>query len=201
MERATEAAQALGLPEMVAACDSFRAFMELAAGEPEAARVALLRCDANCASRNDRGNRASIQAMLALTHEMLGNRTAALESLRWLEELGSPESSPRCSHIAPRARLALAEQEPAEAERWARSAVEHALRTDWLIVQADARLDLAMILSELGHHDDAHAEAEAALGLFHAKGSVPGAKRAQALLGVGFELDRLGSSRTECRSS
>lgn len=183
-ERATEAAHALGLPEMVAACDSFRAFMELDAGEPEAALEALLRCDSNLASRNDHGNRSSIQAMLALTHELLGNRAAARDSLRWLEQLGSPEEFTHVLTRRVQARLALADQEPTDAERWARSAVEHALRTDWLILQADARLDLAMVLSELGHHDEARAEAEAALRLFQAKGSRPGAERAQAQLSV-----------------
>jgi DNA-binding SARP family transcriptional activator len=197
-ELALEAAQALGLPEMSAACDSFRAFMELDAGEPEAALVALQRCDANLASRNDHGNRSSIQAMLALTHELLGNRAAAVASLRWLEELGSPEEFTHVLTHRVRARLALSDRETAEAERWARSAVEHALRTDWLILQANARLDLAMILSGLGHHDEADKEAQAALGLFQAKGSRPGVMRAQALLGR--QVDEPGSPASNHRT-
>jgi tetratricopeptide (TPR) repeat protein len=183
-QRATDAARALGLPELLAACDSFRAFMELDAGEPEAALEALLRCDANLAARNDRGNRSSIQAMLAHTYELLGDSDSALAALQWLDELGSPEVFNDVVKQRVRGRLALAAGRRAGAERCARAAVEEALRSDWPTLQADARLDLARVLSALGRHEQASAEAGAALELFEGKGSVPGAARARALLGA-----------------
>ncbi len=182
--QAMDAARALGLPEVMGACQQSHAFIELDAGEPEAALEVLLSCDADLAARNDSGNRSSIQAMLAYTYALLGEPAPALECLRWLDELNSPELFNYVFAERARARLALDDGEAVAAERWARSAVGHAAPTDWVVLQADARLDLARVISALGRHDQAADEARAALDLFRAKGSVPGERRARALLGA-----------------
>ena len=85
----------------------------------------LLSCDADLAARNDSGNRSSIQAMLAYTHALLGEPAPALECLRWLDELNSPELFNYVFAERARSRLALDDGEAVAAERWARSAVGH----------------------------------------------------------------------------
>jgi hypothetical protein len=78
--------------------------------------------------------------------------------------------------------LALANGDPAAAERWARSAVQAALKTDFVVVQAEAKLGLARVMSTLGRRKEAKGHAGAALELFRVKGDLPGAGAAQALL-------------------
>jgi hypothetical protein len=86
-----------------------------------------------------------------------------------------------------RARLALADGDSETAERWARSAVDHASRTDDIVDQANTRLDLARVLAALERPEDATSEASAALDLFLTKGDRPGTNQARAL------LDELGA--------
>jgi hypothetical protein len=81
-----------------------------------------------------------------------------------------------------RARLALGEAEKDAAEKWARSAVELSLPTDYVVIQGNAELELAHVLSTFGQTDDAAAEAAKALDLFQSKGDRPGADRARALI-------------------
>ncbi|MGA2929679.1 MAG: hypothetical protein ABSG43_27565, partial [Solirubrobacteraceae bacterium] len=65
-----------------------------------------------------------------------------------------------------RARLACAAGDSDAAERWARSAVEHALLSDNTVLQADATLNFARVLFKIGQGDDATTQAHAALDLF-----------------------------------
>jgi hypothetical protein len=81
-----------------------------------------------------------------------------------------------------RARLALSEDNPQAALRWARSAVANASRIDSLEVRADAALDLARVLEAVGQRGRAVREARAALALFTEKGHRPGIGNARALL-------------------
>jgi hypothetical protein len=81
-----------------------------------------------------------------------------------------------------RARLALSSGECEAAERWARSAVEHAFSTDWVGEQADAQLGLARVLSACGQSGDAARKARAALELFEQKGDRPGVRLAGDLI-------------------
>jgi len=81
-----------------------------------------------------------------------------------------------------RARLALAEGDAAQAERWARSAVQFASETDFLGFQADARLVLAEVLAGTGKVAEAGAEAATALELYGLKADRPGADAARQLL-------------------
>ena len=69
-----------------------------------------------------------------------------------------------------------------EAERWARSALEYALRTDFIVPQGETRLDLARVLEAAGRPDEAAVEARAALELFEHKGDQPRTAEARTFL-------------------
>lgn len=81
-----------------------------------------------------------------------------------------------------RARLAVASGDHRGAESWARTAAQHALRTDNIILQADAKLALASVLSTIGQREEAVFDVRDALGQYQIKGEVPGADRARTLL-------------------
>lgn len=72
-----------------------------------------------------------------------------------------------------RARLALAEGDGEAAENWARSAAGYASLTDDMTEQANAKLDLARILTALERPEAAIPEARAACDLFLIKGDRP----------------------------
>lgn len=76
----------------------------------------------------------------------------------------------------------MAAGDSAAAERWARSAVRHALNTDFLVVQADVKLGAGRVLAASGHMDDARAEMQSALSLYEEKGDVPGTQKARTAL-------------------
>jgi hypothetical protein len=162
--------------------------IELSAGDLSAAREALLRGDAVLAEVGETYFRCTTQAMLARVYELSGDEDDARAALEVAEQWSAPGDAINyaITHEV-RARLALASGERDMAERWARSALDHALRTDWVGVQADARLGLARVLSACGRAAEAAREARAALDLFDRKGDRPGSCVARAL------LDELGA--------
>jgi DNA-binding SARP family transcriptional activator/class 3 adenylate cyclase len=181
--RAIEGHHALGLHETAAGTEVGLAITELSAGQPDAALAALLRSDAILSELGERSYRSTTQAMLARTHELRGDREAAIGAIILAEELGSPDDLLNKVIIARvRARLAVASGDYPGAESWARSAVQHALRTDNIILQADAKLALASVLSTIGQREEAVLDARDALGQYQIKGEVPGADRARTLL-------------------
>jgi tetratricopeptide (TPR) repeat protein len=183
IQRAIDGFYALGMPQHVAGCEQDLANTELAAGHPAAALAALLRSDEILAQRGERSYRGTTQALLAQTHELIGNHQAALAALDLVDELDPREDVLDHAITHPvRARLALAAGDSDAAERWARSAVEHALLTDNTVLQADATLNLARVLSTIGQRDNATSQARAALDLFLSKGDKPGAEKTHALL-------------------
>jgi tetratricopeptide (TPR) repeat protein len=181
--RAIDGFAALGLRTEAASSTQLLARIELSAGDLDAAREALLEGDAALADVGETYFRCTTQAMLARVYELSGERDAARAALELAEQLTAPGDAINyaITHEV-RARLALESSEHQAAERWARSAVEHALRTDWVGVQADARLALAQVLSACGNPADAAREARAALELFDHKGDGPGIAVARALL-------------------
>jgi hypothetical protein len=157
--------------------------IELAASDLGAARDALLLGDAALAEVGETYFRCTTQAMLARVYELSGDEHAARGALELAEGLSAPGDAINyaITHEV-RARLALRSGDCEEAERWARSAVQHALCTDWVGVQADARVGLASVLSACGRPGEAVREAHAALELFDHKGDRPGAEVARALM-------------------
>ena len=157
--------------------------MEVQAGEPERALAALQEGDQILAELGERSFRSSIQAMLAVVLASLGETDAALCAIDVAEQLGDPhdEFTHSTTHLA-RARLALAAADSRTAERWARSAVDHASQMDSPITQGDAQLELAQALRARGSKHHAIAAAHAALELFTGKGDQPRTRQAQDLL-------------------
>jgi class 3 adenylate cyclase len=182
-EQATDAYRALGMRLMQNASRQVLAEIELEAGNLDAARALFLEVDPFCASVGERGYRSTIQALLALVEEKLGNREDAQDAIELSDELSAPEDVINCAIThGVRARLALADGDAEAAERWARSAVHYAFVTDFPQTQGQAKLVLADVLKALGRGAEATAEARAALDLFTAKGDRPGAEQARTLL-------------------
>jgi tetratricopeptide (TPR) repeat protein len=174
---------ALGMPVRAAVFSDIRVEIEFSAGNPAAALEALQWADARLAQHGERANRSTVQAYLAEAHELLGDPDAARVAIALADELTAPDDvvNYAITH-AVRARLALAQGDGAAAERWARSAVEYALGTEFVWDQARARLNLAQVLRLLGRPEDAATEVRAALDLHELKGDRPRAKLARALL-------------------
>ena len=167
--------------------------LELWLGEPAAALEALQRSDAIFARLGERLTRSTTQAFLAHAHWRLGNADAASAAIRVAEELGGTDDvGTMIETHRLRAEMALAGGDREAAERWARSAVDHALSTDGIVDQATTRLDLARVLGALARHHEAISEAQTALELFEAKQDRPGAERTRALL-----VDLQAASSTE----
>lgn len=159
------------------------AHVELAAGNPAAARAVLLEADAILAESGDRGRRSTNQALLAVAHELLGERDAAVAATELAEALSGEDDLINFVITYPvRARLALADGDHAAAERWARAAVEYAARTDFVLEQGASKLELAQVLRASGRPKEPAAEARDALKLFEAKGDQPDAAKARGLL-------------------
>ena len=78
--------------------------------------------------------------------------------------------------------MALAGGDGEAAERWARSAVDHAFAPDAVVDQASSKLAPARVLAGLERPEEAVAEARAALELFLTRGDRPGANQTRALL-------------------
>jgi class 3 adenylate cyclase len=157
--------------------------IELWADNPSGALAALLEADAILADVGERGYRSTNQALLALAYGQLDERDAARAAIELAESLGAPEDLATYTQ-ASRARvvIALAEGKLAEAERWARTAVGQASKSDLIGLQGETRLDLARVLAAAERDDEATVEAKAALALFQAKGDQPNAARALAML-------------------
>jgi tetratricopeptide (TPR) repeat protein len=171
------------MPWHVAHCEQDLARMQLFAGDPKAALASLLRSDAILSQLGERLRRSTTQAHIAQAHELLGDRDAAIAAIQVAEQLGAPQDVLNfvITHQV-RARLALADGDGEAARRWARSAVEYALLTDYIVFQAGARLELARIQAVLGDCESAASCARAALELFSLKGDRVGAARSRALL-------------------
>jgi class 3 adenylate cyclase len=187
-ERSIESLAALGLT-MEAAAWLQLGEGEVSAGDLEAALAAKSRADTILAAAGERAFRSTAQANLAEIHQLRGDRDAAHAALALSDELTAADDEINYSitHRV-RARLALAEGDAQAAEAWARSGVEHAFRTDFLLDRARTKLELGRVLAALDRPGEAAPEAHAALELFHTKGDRTGAAEAQTL------LDRLPTS-------
>jgi class 3 adenylate cyclase/tetratricopeptide (TPR) repeat protein len=182
-EQALDGFRALGIRTMAANCEQSLARIELTRGDEEAALAPLLRADAMLAEFSELPLRSTTQAMLAKTYELLGDTEAATFATNLAEELSAPQDviNFAITHEV-RARLALAAGEREAAERWARSAVDHAFVTEFVDFQAEARLGLAQVLAACDRGEDASAESRAAHELFARKGDLPGGQAAGAVL-------------------
>lgn len=161
----------------------FVAAAEDAAGDLEAALAARDMCEAIHLRFEDRAFRSTGQAYTAALYARLGDSAAARTAIALSEELSAAEDvlNFAITHGV-RAELALVEGNGEEAERWARSAVRHAMLTDFPITAAEAKLGLARVLSASGRSDEARAEGQAALALYEGKGDRTGVAHARAVM-------------------
>jgi class 3 adenylate cyclase/tetratricopeptide (TPR) repeat protein len=188
IDRAKEAFNELGVRRMAIGTDQLRADIELKSGNPGSAVPILQHSEKLLAEMGERSFRSTHVAVLARAHEQLGDRESASAAVELAEQLSAPEDTINYAITHPvRARLALAEGDRSAAERWARSGVEQALKTDFLVSQGEALLELAHVLCEQGSQQEASTEARRSLALFEAKGATVGARHAAAL------LERLGA--------
>jgi class 3 adenylate cyclase len=184
LERATERLEGLGMRPLAAAVAMQMALISDSDGDPMAAVPSLRRADAILEEIGERAFRSTIQAYLAWACAQGGDFAAARVASEISDELTAPEDIINFA-ITPRARarLALADGDGQRAEELARMAVYHAFRTDSVVEQSAATLELAHVLAALGRRQEARSEARKAVDLCEAKGDRPGMSRAQALLG------------------
>jgi ATP/maltotriose-dependent transcriptional regulator MalT len=139
--------------------------------------------DALVARLGETAFRSTSQAMIAEVKAQIGDSAGARAACDLAMELSASDDMINYA-ITHRVRSVLARQEAdlEEAERWARSAVEHAFATDFYRYHSRTRLELARVLSARGRRDDATSEARAAVEVATAKGDRPEAALAQAFL-------------------
>ena len=180
---AVELAEAMGMAELAGAMHQEIARTERLSGDAQGARATLRRGDAILAELDERSLRSTTLAMLAEVEVQLGDREAAIAAIELAEQLGAAEDAINfvITHGV-RASLALAADDLRAAERWARSALDWAYRTDFYWARAQARLGLARVLAARGESDGARTEAEAALDIYRRKGDRPRAAQARSLL-------------------
>jgi tetratricopeptide (TPR) repeat protein len=183
MDQGIEQLNALGQRVLVGATFQVLGDIELAAGNPSRARDALLRGDSVLAEAGEQSFRSTLQGDLAQAYLALGDQEAARGAIELAEGLGAAEDvATLILTSSARAGLALAEGDIPEAERSARSAVDYAMRTDFLSHQGQARLLLGEVLRASGRRDESIVETREALSLFEAKGDQPHRARAREQL-------------------
>jgi tetratricopeptide (TPR) repeat protein len=127
---------------------------------------------------------ASTQALLlARAHYLCGQVAESERFLAEGRELSDPEDTINDvlgDGLA--ARLAADRGELEEAERFGRSSIEAAARTDYLVMQGDAYVDLAYVLRAAGKRPEARSSLEEALARFRAKGDVVSTAKTERLL-------------------
>jgi ATP/maltotriose-dependent transcriptional regulator MalT len=169
---------------MRASCVNWLAWSELAGGDPASALPGLLEIDAELEQAGERSFRSTIQATTAEVCIRLGDIERARAAVQRAEDLVAREDDLTLVGIcAARARLALADDDAAAAERTARNGVAHADRIDVPFLRGHARLELGLVLRARGRKLEARAAGEEALAIFRAKGDQPRIREALAFLG------------------
>jgi ATP/maltotriose-dependent transcriptional regulator MalT len=157
--------------------------IERSEGDLPAAVQALEHADALYEKAGMNGFRCTVQARIADALLALGDLPAAEAALDLSERLGSSDDVINVAMTRRvRSQLALAEGDLAEAERWARSAVEKAFESDFPFERAGAKLHLGKVLAASGRREEAAAEAREALAIHESKGDRPGMAEVQAFL-------------------
>ena len=121
--------------------------------------------------------------MLSDLYEHHGDPDRANAAIALSDQLSAPEDviNYAITHRV-RAAIALADGDLDAAERWAISAVDNAFKTDFSIRRAEARAQLARVLSARERTEDAIAQAREAWEIYDAKGDLNGLGEARALL-------------------
>ena len=181
-QRALDGLHEMGLLTLAGGAYQHTARIRERAGELQAAVAELRRGDQILAELDERSYRSTTQAFLAVIHEQIGDRSSAMAAVVFAEKLGAPEDvfNYAMTHGV-RALLALEEGDHEGAERWARSGLEYAYRTDFLDTRARAKAVLARVLAGSGRKSEATDELLAAQALYRAKGDLPGVAQIEEL--------------------
>jgi class 3 adenylate cyclase/tetratricopeptide (TPR) repeat protein len=173
----------LGPSRFAALCSQFLGQVELLAGDPAAAERWLRWGSGILEKMGERGLRSEITANLARALTAQERDDEALEAATLSGELAVRDDL--YAQVERRGALAMVlarRGRPAEAERLAAEAVELALDSDMLAMQAGALLDLARVLRSAGRAEEAVPLLRQALGLAERKGHLVAAGQAKDLL-------------------
>src|SRR6266540_4010911 len=172
----------LGLTMTAASTAETFGFVELLADRPDAAERELLVGARELERAGETSNLSNIFAMLAQAVLAQGRVDEAFRYTQLSERASAEEDlSSQVQWRAARAKVLAELGRREEAEALARGAVERAARTDFLILRADALVDLGHVLRGNGHGDGIEAVREA-IDLYERKGNVVSAAKANALL-------------------
>jgi predicted ATPase/class 3 adenylate cyclase len=178
----TRAVQELGLNVWAANNAQEGFFVEMLAGNPQAATTALRASYATLEQMGERGFLSTIAGFLA--HALYAQ--AEYEEAERFSRAGERAAAPDdvFSQIlwrAARAKIRARRGDLNGAELLARNAVDLAEQTDLLNTQADALLDLAEVLALGGRPDEARVTAAEAARRYERKGNRPSLERARRL--------------------
>jgi class 3 adenylate cyclase/tetratricopeptide (TPR) repeat protein len=172
-----------GMLREAAAAVQGMAFIEVRAGDLEAAEAALRPGIEELDALGDRAFYATVVCMLA---DILVDRGRDEEAARWCaraRETTSPSDLDAVSHVAAIEGLLAARRGEFEiGERLARNAVEMLAESDFYEHTGGMRMLLARTLVECGKPDEARENALEALAIFEAKGDEPGADKIRKFL-------------------
>ncbi|HEX9380975.1 MAG TPA: BTAD domain-containing putative transcriptional regulator, partial [Gaiellaceae bacterium] len=152
----------LGLTMTAASTAETFGFVELLADRPDAAERELLVGARELERAGETSNLSNIFAMLAQAVLAQGRVDEAFRYTQLSERASAEEDlSSQVQWRAARAKVLAELGRREEAEALARGAVERAARTDFLILRADALVDLGHVLRGNGHGDGIEAVREA----------------------------------------
>jgi serine/threonine protein kinase/tetratricopeptide (TPR) repeat protein len=179
--RGKEVLMELGQTFRLAIANQVSGWVELLAGEAEAAEQELRPSIGSLQEMGEMSVFSTSAAMLARALVEQGRLDEA-----WTFTELSEQAEPRDAVATPilwratRARVLARRDEPAQAEPLAREAVALAAQSDALNLHADAFFGLAEVLATGDRSEDARSAASRALELYEAKGNVVSAHRVQA---------------------
>ena len=172
----------LGLTVTAAHSAETFGFLELLADDAEAAERELLIGSEQLDRLGETSTLSNIFAMLAQAVLAQGRADDALRYTQLSEETSAEDDfSPQVQWRAARAKVLARLGRPNEAEELAREAVTLAERTDFLILRADALVDLVDVLRGNGRRGGVDAVREA-IELYERKGNVVSAAKTRTLL-------------------
>jgi tetratricopeptide (TPR) repeat protein len=172
----------LGLTMTAASSAETFGFVELLADRPDAAERELLIGAEQLERAGEATNLSNIFAMLGQAVLAQGRVEEALHYTELSEQLSAEEDfSSQVMWRAARAKVLSQLERKDEAEKLAHSAVQLAGHTDFLILRADALVDLAHVLRGNGHEGGVDALRDA-VELYERKGNVVSAAKAKTLL-------------------
>jgi tetratricopeptide (TPR) repeat protein len=165
----------MGLRHLRAHSTDVAVFVEMLAGDYEAAEREASAAHAVLTEMGDRTYQASEAHLLAMAMEAQGRLDDAERWLAISGRSGEPDT------LAVQAQIQARRGCLDDAERLARSALEPGNEQP-VPEFSDARFTLARILARTGRNDEARQEAEASMRRYEAKGIVPLMEQARALL-------------------